>query len=86
MHDRLFENRKKLGTEIYRELAVRIGLDAERFLRDFEGDAVRRIVQQDIELAHELGVDGAPTIFLNGRRISAFGRDNPVFWRAVADD
>lgn len=86
MHDLLFENRKKLGTEIYRELAVRIGLDAERFLRDFEGDAVRRIVQQDIELARELGVDGTPTMFLNGRRISAFGRDNPVFWRAVADD
>ena|GEM_PF-1304322 len=85
MHDLLFENRKRLGTTTYRELAGRIGLDARRFLHDLEGDVVRRIVREDVALAHELGVNGTPTMFLDGRRISAFGRGNLVFWQAIAD-
>lgn len=86
MHDLLFENRKSLGAALYSRLAVSIGLDEQRFLRDFAGDAVRRIVRKDVALARELGVEGTPTTFFNGRRITAFGRDNPVFWRAVAKD
>jgi predicted DsbA family dithiol-disulfide isomerase len=85
MHDLLFEERARLGTAPYRKLAARIGLDAERFGRDSEGDAVRRIVQEDVALARRLGVEGTPAVFLNGRRVRAFGRDNPVFWRAVAE-
>ncbi|MCK4659748.1 MAG: DsbA family protein [Phycisphaerae bacterium] len=84
MHEMLYANRKRLGPETYRKLAQQIGLNVEQFVLDLEGDTVRRVVRDDIALARELGVDGAPTMFLNGRRITAFGRNNPVFWQAVA--
>lgn len=84
MVDLLFENRKRLSPGLYHELAVGIGLDAERFRRDFEGEQVRRMVREDVALARALGVESTPTMFLNGRRITAFARDNPVFWQAVA--
>jgi protein-disulfide isomerase len=85
MHDLLFENRKKLSRPLYRELALRIGLNAQRFLDEMDGEAVRRAVQADIGLAGALGVTGTPAMFLNGRRIPAI-LDGPVFWKAVADD
>ena len=33
----LYKNRKKLGGDIYRKLAVRIGLDEDQFVQEMEG-------------------------------------------------
>ena len=84
MHDLLFNNREKLGKELYRKLALQIGLDAVLLLSDMEGEEVRQIVESDIELAEELGVTGTPTMFLNGRRVTELCR-GPVFWKAFAE-
>jgi predicted DsbA family dithiol-disulfide isomerase len=85
MYDLLFQNRKELSRELYRSLAVKMGLDADRLLGDMDGDTVRRIVESDISLASELGVTGTPTMFLNGRRVTELCR-GPVFWEAIAED
>lgn len=84
MYDQLFKNSRRLSKEVYRVLAVRFGLDADRLLRDMESEAVRDIVQSDIELAKELGVTRTPVMFLNGRRIPKLCRV-PVFWEAFAE-
>jgi len=84
MQSLLFENRQKLGMELYPELAAQIGLDPEVFLRELEGEAVREIVESDIRLAHELGVNATPTMFLNGRRVTRLCQTR-VFWQAIAD-
>ena len=83
MHELLFANRKRLGDKVYRDLAVQVGLDPVLFLRRMEDPVVRQAVHEDIELARQLGVDGTPTMFLDGRRIPALCL-TPAFWQAVA--
>ncbi len=84
MHRLLFRNRRNLGGELYRQLAIKIGLDPHRFLEEMEGDTVRETVAADIELAKALNVQSTPAMFLNGRRVSAL-LAGPVFWQSVAD-
>lgn len=84
MCDLLFKNHKALGHKLYRDLAVQIGLDADRFQSDMKGEAVQRIVQSDIRLAEKLSVTGTPTMLLNGRHIPKLCQV-PVFWEAFAE-
>lgn len=84
MHELLFENRKKLGRQIYKKLASVAGVDPQQFRKEMSGEAVRSTVASDIALARSLGVSGTPTMFLNGRRLNGL-LSGPVFWRAVAD-
>jgi hypothetical protein len=83
MHDLLFKNRSRLGEDLYRELALQIGLDADRLLLDMEGALVRQSVASDIELAKRLDVGATPTMFLNGRRVTQLCQ-GPGFWTAAA--
>ena len=83
MYALLFEHRTRLSRELYRDLATRIGLDADLLLRDMEQETVREIVAADIALANELGVTGTPTMFLDGRLITQLCQ-GPVFWQTVA--
>ncbi|HOW19782.1 MAG TPA: DsbA family protein, partial [Phycisphaerae bacterium] len=53
----------------------RIGLDAARLERDMNSAAVRDRIQQDISFAQQAEVSDVPTVFLNGRIIGAWGRD-----------
>jgi len=83
MHDLLFQHQKALNERTYRDLAKRLGLEADRFVSDMDGAAVRRIIADDIALARRLGVRGTPTMFLDGREVPNLCR-TPVFWRAMA--
>ena len=85
MHALLFKNRKRLGHELYGDLAAQIGLDDDRFQADMESDVVRQIVQSDIRLAEVLGVTGTPTMLLNGRHIPKLCQVS-AFWVAFADE
>ena len=83
MHELLFQNQKKLSDTVYRDSAVRLGLDPERLLRDMDDPRIRQSVTEDIALAKELGVSATPTLFLNGRLIPNVCR-TPVFWKTMA--
>ncbi len=75
MYDELFENQVRRPMLSYAELARRIGLDAARLERDMNSAAVRDRIQQDISFAQQAEVSDVPTVFLNGRIIGAWGRD-----------
>lgn len=83
MHDLLFKNRKRLGEDLYRELARQTGLDADRLLLDMAGERVRQTIKSDVELARRLDVNATPTMFLNGRRVTQLCQ-GPDFWAAAA--
>ncbi|MCP4592737.1 MAG: thioredoxin domain-containing protein, partial [bacterium] len=85
MHDLLFAHRRELGPATYSSLAERLGLDVERFRQTVSSGDVRSIVREDVALATRLGVSATPALFLDGRRVTDLGRDNLVFWKAVAD-
>lgn len=58
-----------LDDDELRRVAGRLGLDAERLLSLAERAERTSELERDHALAESLGLDGAPTLFLNGRRI-----------------
>ena len=67
MHDLLFNNFSQLSEEKIRALAQEAGLDLARFDRDRNTQKLRDEVQRDLALGQQAGVQGTPTVFLNGR-------------------
>jgi protein-disulfide isomerase len=68
MHDLLFE-RKTLKRDALIGLAKELGLDVERFTKDLDSRKYRTAVEADSREGGELGVDGTPTFFVNGKML-----------------
>lgn len=67
MHDLLFANFSQLSEEKIRALAKEAGLDLARFDKDRADQKLRDEVLRDQALGQQAGVQGTPTLFLNGR-------------------
>jgi len=70
MHDRIFASPKDLSPETYLRYAGEIGLDIDQYNSDLASSSVRKVVDDDLALARELGVSGTPSFFINGRFLS----------------
>lgn len=83
MTSAILENQSQLSEEKYKELAKNIGLDVDKFMKDYkEQDAkFEQVIQADIDLANEVGVRGTPTIFLDGKLTNS--RDFNSFKREI---
>jgi protein-disulfide isomerase len=68
MHNALFENQDRLTEPDLVAYAQEIGLDVERFKKDLHSDEAKARVEQEKKQGDTLGVDGTPTIFINGRQ------------------
>jgi protein-disulfide isomerase len=74
MHDLLYEN-QDLWTgdinprSIFIKFAADLGLDTKRFARDMEDKQVQLRIEVDQDAAAQLGVDGTPTILIEGRKM-----------------
>ncbi len=73
MHDRLFDNQTEFRgkdaagmKQMTAEYARELGLDVDRFRRDFERDEYAEILERDVDLGQEIGVRGTPHILING--------------------
>lgn len=69
-HDELFKNQRSLTDEKFMEIAKSLGLDTERFEKDYKSAEVATQVAQDMTEARRLGVTGTPGFFVNGRFLS----------------
>lgn len=74
MHDMIYEHQKDWHEAfdvrpIFEGYATKIGLDVEQFRRDNTNEIVERRIFLDGKRAHGLGVQGTPTVFLNGREV-----------------
>jgi protein-disulfide isomerase len=56
---------------IFQSYASRVGLDVEKFKTDMDNQAVTSRIIADAERGGSLGVKGTPTLFLNGRELTA---------------
>lgn len=66
--DALFTHQKELGETLYLNIAKDLNLDLEKFKRDqLSADAA---IQQDIQLAMQLGLAGTPFFVMNGETLS----------------
>jgi len=68
MHDALFRNQRHLESADLRGYAERLGLDLARFESDFVDPAVAARVERDVESGERSGVDGTPSLFIDGIR------------------
>ncbi len=64
----LAPNFRNLGEDVYLGVARDLGLDLVRFRREMNLTAeMEALLDADIELGRRLGVQGTPTVFVNGR-------------------
>lgn len=74
MHDMIYEHQKDWHgafdvRPIFEGYAKTIGLDVEQFQRDNSSEIVERRIFLDGKRGHSLGVQGTPTVFLNGKEV-----------------
>ena len=68
MHDAMFHQHENLSRDTFLKIAQSIGLDTASFEKDMQSEEVRKAVEKDVEDGERAGVQGTPTIFINGRR------------------
>ncbi|NUP11597.1 MAG: thioredoxin domain-containing protein [Polyangiaceae bacterium] len=68
MHKKLFDNGEHLERADLRKYAREIGLDLDKFKKDMDSEETKKTVEASIKQADELGLEGTPMIFVNGRR------------------
>jgi protein-disulfide isomerase len=68
MHDAMYANRNNLSRQNILALAKQTGLDMKRFENDMNSTEVRETIVRDLQDGDRAGVQGTPTIFINGQR------------------
>ena len=69
-HDRLFADQTKLSEQDLKQSASELGLDSGRFNACFDSHKYKTRVDADVQAGNEVGVDGTPAFFINGRMLS----------------
>ena len=67
MHDLMFANFRKISPDNILTWAKQIGLDSERFKKDFTSPKYQAVVQKDVADGEAVGVYGTPAFFINGK-------------------
>jgi protein-disulfide isomerase len=69
-HDALFSQQKQLSDGFYQDTAKKLGLDLAKFDRDRASQAAEAAIQQDVQVAEKLGINGTPFFVMNGVTLS----------------
>lgn len=80
MAEALFEHQRAFERPQLLAYAKDLGLDLKKFEQDLDSEETRSAVLADKRLGEELGIEGTPALFLNGRPIgSAYDEDSLSF-------
>jgi protein-disulfide isomerase len=69
MHDKLFAGQQQLSSASYEKWAQELGLDLAKFRAAVASGKYKARIQEDDALATSLGVDGTPTMLVNGEPV-----------------
>ncbi len=70
MHDKLFANQQALSPADFEKYAGELGLNVGKWKKDMEDPKIKEQIAADQKVAGEVGADGTPTFFINGRLLS----------------
>ncbi|HEY8204167.1 MAG TPA: thioredoxin domain-containing protein [Pyrinomonadaceae bacterium] len=73
--DFLFKNQTALDADSLKKYATQVGLDRKRFDADFESGKFDADIRRDIEEGEIYGIEGTPTIFINGVMLTTLSAD-----------
>jgi protein-disulfide isomerase len=68
MHDALFAHHTDLSRNTILSLAHSSGLDMKRFETDIDSAETRKIVARDTQDGDRIGVEGTPTVYIDGKK------------------
>lgn len=71
----LFERQAAIDPAHLREWALDVGVNEADYARRLQDEGAAAQVQQDIELAHSLGVRSTPAVYLDGKRVEGASRE-----------
>ena len=76
MHDLLYENQTLWKDDInprsiFVQFATNLGLNTWQFTRDMDDKEIQMRIEADEDAAAKQGIDGTPTILINGRQLRA---------------
>ncbi|TDW43378.1 thioredoxin-like protein [Flavobacterium sp. 270] len=75
MHDAIYENQEYLNEKFLFELAEKIGLNRSKFIKDIKNAALEEKIDSDFESGVLSGVNGTPSLFVNGRKFDRGAED-----------
>ncbi|MBV8706296.1 MAG: thioredoxin domain-containing protein [Acidobacteriaceae bacterium] len=67
MHDAMFAHPESLSRKGILSLAQQNGLEMSQFENDIDSTVVRETVVRDVQDGNQAGVEGTPTVFINGQ-------------------
>ena len=68
-HDYLYENPRALQDSDLTSYAKKAKLDLDKFKSCLTSNRAAKAVMRDTEIAQNLGVDGTPSIYINGIKL-----------------
>jgi protein-disulfide isomerase len=83
MHYALFGHHQDLSLDAILKITRELKLDEARLRSDMDSKEIREIVSKDLQDGNKAGVEGTPTIFINGQRYN--GRIEVANLRPVID-
>lgn len=83
MHDALFAQPKKFGTDFVKRVAGEIGVDNDEFWTLFKRTSSWQKIYDHVEQGHAIEVKGTPALFFDGRRMKAWGDEHT--WRFMLE-
>ena len=86
MHDKLFANQRAFKTgdmdELMKQYAGELGLNVDKFMKDYNSPAVAKQVEAEMEMGKGVGVRGTPNFVINGTRLTG-AQPLPKFKAAI---
>jgi protein-disulfide isomerase len=77
MHHAMFENQGRLARSDLEQLAAELELDMAKFKKDLTSAETTARIESDQKQADQLGLEGTPMMFINGREVNLEQLNNP---------
>ena len=84
LHDAMFANQRELSVDALKRKAAGLNVEPQAFNQCLDSGKHAEAVSQELDEGYEAGVQGTPTIFINGRML--FGNRDVADIRKVIDD
>lgn len=94
LHDKIFENQEAFSSPALRknpeagkkqllDWAKQVGIDTAKLEQCMGGSAAAQTLQQDLDEAKKVGVNGTPSFFVNGKKVQAGSFEE---FKAIVDE
>jgi predicted DsbA family dithiol-disulfide isomerase len=75
MHDAMFADQSKLDETTLVKTAASLGIDQNSFESCLKSGKYKAVVQQDVQIGSQAGVNATPTFLINGEFLSGVRSD-----------